>query len=221
MAVSSDGRHLVILSRKRLHIASLPESTTSSASTSTVTKEIFISFDGTGANDVFTSLAMHPSESYFATGDSKGQIRFWYILDPSVYSNFVRAANSPKPTLRNLPKKFTSTIHWHAHAVASLHFTPNGAYLLSGGEEAVLVAWQLQSRHKEFVPRLGASIGAISIVSAEGREQEFVLRLKDGAIVFVAAGTLKVVRSIAGVKSSQSSIYRRRRQVTETSSSSL
>lgn len=35
--------------------------------------------------------------------------------------------------------------------------------MLSGGEEAVLVIWQLPTRHATFVPRLGSEIRTISI----------------------------------------------------------
>lgn len=32
-----------------------------------------------------------------------------------------------------------STMHWHAHAVGALCFSADGRFLLSGGQEAVLV----------------------------------------------------------------------------------
>lgn len=37
----------------------------------------------------------------------------------------------------------------------------SGAYLYSGGEESVLVFWQVDSNHKQFKPRLGAPIAHI------------------------------------------------------------
>ena len=33
----------------------------------------------------------------------------------------------------------SSTVHWHAHAVGALCFSADGRFLLSGGQEAVLV----------------------------------------------------------------------------------
>ena len=207
MQVSNDGRHLVILGKRKIHIAILSDSTKEGS---------FVSFDGFplywedrhSANDVFTALSIHPTESYFATGDSKGVIRFWYILNPTTLSTLQRMVGTPenksKSVLSLLPRKATSMLHWHAHGVSTLQFTTNGAYLLSGGEEAVLVVWQCQSKHKEFVPRLGGPISAVSITISEGREQEFAIRFKDGSISFVGAGTLKVIRSIAGVKSRRS-----------------
>ena len=37
----------------------------------------------------------------------------------------------------------------------------SGAYLYSGGEESVLVFWQVDTNHKQFKPRLGAPISRI------------------------------------------------------------
>ena len=35
---------------------------------------------------------------------------------------------------------------------------PTGTYLVSGGEEGVLVLWQLDTHKREFRPRLGSPI---------------------------------------------------------------
>jgi NET1-associated nuclear protein 1 (U3 small nucleolar RNA-associated protein 17) len=37
----------------------------------------------------------------------------------------------------------------HAHIVRSMAFTKDGSYLVSGGEEAVLVIWQITTGEKE------------------------------------------------------------------------
>ncbi|KAJ8468395.1 hypothetical protein ONZ51_g9678 [Trametes cubensis] len=136
-----------------------------------------------------TCLAFHPSEEYFATGDATGCIRLWYCLNESV------AVKTPgvEKTAQ------TTTLHWHAHAVSSLAFTPNGAYLLSGGEEAVLVIWQLHTGKKEFVPRVGSPIVHIALLN-NGGEEEYLLSLADASFVFVRASSLKISRSIARIK---------------------
>jgi len=41
-----------------------------------------------------------------------------------------------------------TTVHWHAHGVRTLAFTPDGTILLSGGDENVLVMWQTATLHK-------------------------------------------------------------------------
>lgn len=53
----------------------------------------------------------------------------------------------------------TKTIlHWHAQAALSLVFSCDGKYLYSGGEESVLVAWNVAKQSKSFLPRLGAAL---------------------------------------------------------------
>jgi hypothetical protein len=37
----------------------------------------------------------------------------------------------------------TTTAHWHSHAVWCTAFSPSGSFLFSGGEEAVVVVWQV------------------------------------------------------------------------------
>jgi NET1-associated nuclear protein 1 (U3 small nucleolar RNA-associated protein 17) len=137
-----------------------------------------------------TCLAFHPHEEYFATGDDKGFIRLWYCL------------NSDLPFgVRGMEKKAqTTALHWHAHAVSSLAFTTNGAYLLSGGEEAVLVIWQLNTGKKEFVPRVGAPISTISVLKSGAGEEEYLLGLADATYSFVGSGSLKISRSYSRIK---------------------
>ncbi|KAG2022933.1 TFIID and SAGA subunit, variant 2 [Coprinopsis cinerea AmutBmut pab1-1] len=138
--------------------------------------------------DRLSCLAMHPSDEYFATGDEKGIIRLWYCLnDAAVKSRGVEQ------------KAQTTSLHWHAHSVAALSFTPNGAYLLSGGEEAVLVIWQLHTGRKEFVPRVGSPIVTISAFQGPLSE-EYLLGLQDGTFSFVSPSSLRIVRSFSQLK---------------------
>lgn len=136
-----------------------------------------------------TCLAFHPVEEYFATGDAKGCIRLWYCL------------NDQLPTkVRGVEKKApTTTLHWHAHAVSSIAFTSNGAYLLSGGEEAVLVIWQLHTGRKEFVPRVGSPINTVALWR-NGDVEEYLLGLADATYLYVSSATLKVVKSVSRIK---------------------
>jgi NET1-associated nuclear protein 1 (U3 small nucleolar RNA-associated protein 17) len=151
-----------------------------------------------------TCLAFHPSENYFATGDAIGQIRLWYCLqNPS-------SSPAAVATSKQAQRSQTKVMHWHAHAVASLTFTPNGAYLLSGGEEAVLVIWELASGgfKKEFVPRVGSAIEWVSTnlglqLHGQVGTLEYVLGLEDGTTVVVNAATLKVSKSFSGLKLSE------------------
>ncbi|KAI0347808.1 WD40 repeat-like protein [Trametopsis cervina] len=137
-----------------------------------------------------TCLAFHPAEEYFATGDARGSVRLWYCLND----------NLPIGVHNVAKKALTTTMHWHAHPVTSITFTANGAYMLSGGEEAVLVIWQLATGKREYVPRVGAPISSITLSPAKSAEEEYLLGLADASFVFVRAATLRLGRTIARVK---------------------
>ncbi|PFH49807.1 hypothetical protein AMATHDRAFT_146767 [Amanita thiersii Skay4041] len=143
-----------------------------------------------------TCLAFHPFDDYFATGDKKGVVRLWYCLNENIAVN-----------IRDVEKRTqTMSLHWHAHAVTSIAFTTNGAYLLSGGEEAVLVIWQLHTGTKEFVPRLGAPISTVSVSKASG-DEEYLVGLADATYCFVRQETLRISRSYAGIKLDPTPLY--------------
>ncbi|GAA5871425.1 hypothetical protein JCM8547_002662 [Rhodosporidiobolus lusitaniae] len=143
-----------------------------------------------------TTLAFHPTENFFATGNTKGQIRLWYNVLGAGAGGVEEAVDT---VATNAPS--TSLLHWHAHAVSSLAFTPNGAYLLSGGQEAVLVLWQLHTGYQEYVPRLGAPILTLTVLdNGETGEQQVATRLLDGSVVFVGSQKLKIVKTITGLK---------------------
>ncbi|CAN0527502.1 unnamed protein product, partial [Ectocarpus sp. 8 AP-2014] len=52
----------------------------------------------------------------------------------------------------------STDMHWHAHPVRCMAVAPDGVQLFSGGEEAVLVQWNLSKGTKAFLPRLGAPL---------------------------------------------------------------
>ncbi len=65
-----------------------------------------------------TAFAFHPTEKCVVYGDSVGEIWRDYCLDGITTSR------------RRLDK-----FHWHTLQVNALSFTPDGAYMLSGGLE--------------------------------------------------------------------------------------
>jgi NET1-associated nuclear protein 1 (U3 small nucleolar RNA-associated protein 17) len=175
LAFSSSGAWLVAISGKRVLVAT--------------TASFKFGFVKYVSSEKLTCLAFHPSEEYFATGDIKGHIRLWYCLNEDLA---FKATGVEK-------KAQTTFFHWHAHAVSSVAFTPNGAYLLSGGEEAVLVIWQLHTGKKEFVPRVGAPIETVSSCKV-GDEEEYLLGLSNATYTFVSAKNLKISRSYSRIK---------------------
>lgn len=176
LAISPDGAWLVATAGHKVYVAK----TTSLSS----------GFTKYVSPERLTCMAFHPIEEYFATGDEKGVIRLWYCLNDNLAVN-----------VRGVEKRTqTRSFHWHAHAVSSVKFTPNGAYLLSGGEESVLVIWQLYSGKKEFIPRLGAPISTLSISRSNLGEEEYLIGLADATYTFVSSSSLKVTRSYSRIK---------------------
>ncbi len=176
LAVSAGGSWLVAIGGHKAYVASTLN-----------LKAGFVKFV---SPEALTCLALHPTEEYFATGDEKGNIRLWYCLNDAI-------AVSRAEVEKRAP---TSTLHWHAHALSALTFTPNGAYLLSGGEESVLVIWQIHSGKKEFVPRVGAPIDSVAVSRTQNGEEDYLLRLADASLVFIGSAKLKITRSYSGIK---------------------
>ncbi|KAG9128016.1 hypothetical protein FRC07_006130 [Ceratobasidium sp. 392] len=189
LAVSSCARFLVVVGGTKAYVA---RSNTNNAG--------FTSFV---SPDAITCLAVHPTESYFATGDERGVVRLWYCLNdqavptPTLTSDPSSSKQKPTDPTYTAP---TTTLHWHAHAVSALSFTSSGAQLLSGGEESVLVIWQLHSGQREYVPRVGAPIGGVSVCAGPNGGTEYAIALVDGGVVFVGNDTLRIGRAVRRVR---------------------
>ncbi|KAG9005350.1 hypothetical protein FRB90_010426 [Tulasnella sp. 427] len=161
LSMSPDGKFLIAIAATTAHIA-----LTSSPEKGWIK---FVSPDGIQ----LTRLVCHPSRNYFATGDKSGHIRIWDCLQDESQLTFEKLGVAKTPTTRLL--------HWHAHEVGALNFTPNGAFLISGGAEAVMVLWNMDTGRKGNVPRVGAPIQGISTVDRPDVGQEILLGLADGS----------------------------------------
>ena len=137
-------------------------------------------------------------EEWFATGDMRGIIRLWHGLGAAFRQFDAMAARtqglsqSGRSGHPDVEKRIpTTSLHWHAHAVAAIAFTPSGAQVLSVGEESVLVQWHLASGKREYVPRLGGSaILSLAVkLGSRGVEEEWWLGFADGSVVRVGAAS--------------------------------
>lgn len=91
-----------------------------------------------------------------------------------------------------------ATVHWHAHAVGSLEFSNDGAFLLSGGQEAVLVLWDVVSGRRAYMPRLGGSL--VGIASCAEDDAKYSIRQSDNTIRVINAASMRVECSIHGLR---------------------
>lgn len=86
-------------------------------------------------------VAIGPADHRLATGDATGRIRLYTAFAEAVsHAGEAQQAAEPGAGLSRAAQELPCTTwHWHAHAVGALCFSPDSTYLLSGGQEAVLV----------------------------------------------------------------------------------
>ena len=116
-------------------------------------------------------LALHPTES----------IAFWTNGTGSIFSKKLASSTASVPA---------SKMHWHAHAALTLTVSPDGNYLLSGGEEGVIVCWKLDSNQRQFIPHLGANVLR---VASNRSGNTFAALLRSNSLVLISPGSLEIV----------------------------
>ncbi|WVQ70239.1 uncharacterized protein L199_008465 [Kwoniella botswanensis] len=160
-----------------------------------------------GAFSPEKTLAASSEEEWFATGDEKGVIRLWHGLAQAfrqvdlanANQSTMGVANTQTESEKRLP---TTSLHWHAHAVSAIAFTPSGSQLLSVGEESVLVQWHLASGKREYIPRLGGRpIISLTVRKAtRAGEEEWWMSLADGATIRVGSASGHISNVGQGVR---------------------
>jgi NET1-associated nuclear protein 1 (U3 small nucleolar RNA-associated protein 17) len=82
--------------------------------------------------------------------------------------------------------------------VGCLSFTADGAYLLSGGAESVLVVWQLEEGRRTYLPRLGGGLRAITQFPRDAAR--VAVACADNAVRVVSLAALTVDAVVRGVR---------------------
>ncbi|KAG0379289.1 hypothetical protein BGX24_000977 [Mortierella sp. AD032] len=177
LSISSDGEYLVMTGRYKLHVIHIAAG--DGIEQGNVTEHDESRFRTYLTPDRITALAFHPTEGCIATGDERGRITLWYCFG------------------KNVDRPVTTSMHWHAHKVADLAFTSDGTYLLSGGEESVLVIWQLGTGHKQFLPRLGSEIKHITVSPDDAF---YAMGHQDNSVNVIRAVDLKIKTAVQGLK---------------------
>ncbi|KAI9502368.1 quinon protein alcohol dehydrogenase-like superfamily [Coemansia spiralis] len=129
-----------------------------------------------------STLAFVPHEPVLAVGDWRGRIMFWFCLDGEL-------GDSDDRSVVRQPH------HWHAHRVNTIAFTDG--MMLSGGEEGVLVFWQLETGKRDYLPRLGSDILGIAVSPDQMR---YAVTLRDNTVRVFSAMDRSLVSSLQGLK---------------------
>nr|WNS50043.1 WD repeat-containing protein 75-like protein [Halisarca dujardinii] len=125
-----------------------------------------------------TCVAAHPSRDCVATGNKHGEVLLWY--------DFMDSKSPP----------VCSVLHWHAHQVHDVHFTPEGTNLLSVGMEGVMVIWKVESKKSTFRPHLG---GPINTICSSPRGEYFALGMGDNTVNILSSYTNEVESTVGSL----------------------
>ena len=142
--------------------------------------------------DPITSMKGHVSGAFvppaapnldLALGTRGGFIYVYRDIINSLIA--AKVSKEPPPVAR---------LHWHRNAVGALDWSKDGNYLVSGGQETVLVLWQMDTGKKSFLPHLSTAIKRI-VVSPSG--VSYGLSLADGSSMVLKVMTLEPETSVA------------------------
>jgi NET1-associated nuclear protein 1 (U3 small nucleolar RNA-associated protein 17) len=91
-------------------------------------------------------------------------------------------------------------LHWHRDTVKTVKWSRDGNYLISGGNETVLVIWQLDTNQKQFLPHLSTAILNLT-VSAAG--SSYALRLANNSVMVLSTADLKPYANVSNLAVNQ------------------
>ena len=147
-------------------------------------------------NNPLTAISVSTNKSDITCGHFQGEIKVMNsILNQVEDYHLAMATNSKPDDPRN--NYITSRVHWHAHPVTSLAYdavsSPRDPILYSGGDESVLVTWQLSQgsdRPSDVLPRL--ALGGIVHVSCADRLDDNPC---NGVLVYCEDNSLQLFES--------------------------
>ena len=87
-------------------------------------------------------------------------------------------------------------LHWHRTAVNTVKWSRDRNYIISGGDETVLVIWQLDSNQKQVLPHLSTPILNLSVSPAGS---SYAVRLADNSVMVLSTADLLPSTNITGL----------------------
>lgn len=140
----------------------------------------------------FKSGQPENSINVFTFHPSLAQVAFASKNSPIFIANLSQSKNDAIRHLETLPIK----MHWHANGPLTLQYSPDGLSLLSGGSEAVLVTWNLDTTEKSFLPRLRDSIFHVTCAH---NQSTYAIRFKDGSVSLVDPTKARISHTWTGL----------------------
>ena len=149
-----------------------------------------------------------------ALGDESGMIHlFENIL--SISSGIEKSQKKGDDSQASLDSLTPKRLHWHRDAVGAVKWSRDGKiafvvlfgyninlyignYLISGGDETVLVIWQLSTGKQQYLPHLTAAIEKIT-VSPSG--DSYAILLANNSVIVLSTTELEAKTNIIGIQS--------------------
>ncbi|KAJ5558121.1 hypothetical protein N7535_008334 [Penicillium sp. DV-2018c] len=127
-----------------------------------------------------------PGSVDLALGESGGSILIYQNVLNTLFGKDISVK-------RTSPRK----LHWHRGSVNTVRWSKDGNYIISGGQESVMVLWQLDTGRKQFLPHLSSPICNI-VVSSSG--SSYVVKLADNSVMVLSTRELQPLTTITGLQ---------------------
>jgi len=168
--------------------------------------------DGDDFTEKISSIAVCPEEKDLAIGFTNGRVRIFYrffkecqLLEEKIEKE------EPKDGQLHLFQH--RVLHWHRHPVKALLY-PNPNLLLSGGEEAVMVYWQVGSTstgggtmyHKPIgtLPRLFRGSGGITYLLPRDNNRVLALSRGENSMKMISTHNKRICWFVGGLAHKES-----------------
>ena len=186
--ISSDGKTLVICSENRLLLGSASDSPDADMTYEwheLTTQTRIVSVDA--RHRVVKRNKKDDVAIDVVVGFPTGVIS---IYEDIQHQTMLRSTNRPHDDISS------RRLHWHRGPVNTVKWSRDMNYLISGGEETVLVIWQLDTNQQQFLPNLTTPIMNLS-VSQLG--SSYSIRLADNSVMVIQIADLLPSTNIAGL----------------------